>query len=1040
MPSGPYKPELFQRAVPNYLADEYTALARTVTNGLSRFTLVPVECDQPWAVAGRILWQLSMELQAQKKTMALLWVDGDRSDLIERFGEDKYRAADVLVVLGFTGIPYTRDRKQGRPDIWKLLNQERSLIKKLLPKPVIFWCDPWVLLGLQEGAPDFYDFYTAHFRFTGPEGETEKQFLFRRKLAQMLGESLRPVDWLGLMGRDVHEVPPSIADIYVPLKLGKTPTSEERLPLEKPLGEHKHLVISGPPGSGKSTLVRYIGGSLGSPVQNEVTFHLGRMLPLPVILRGLDFDGVETPGGFLSALAAQYSRELDITVQPGLLKFYLIAGWGFFLFDGADEVDQQKRSKLQKLLKALNKLPHGKILLTGRPNGLAEFQQGIFAKTFYHVLPFDEATIRLFVEKWFYLRAPSQKEAVALSGIFLEALGKNKSLAELKTRPVYLTMLAVVHETLGRLPNTRAAAYKAMVTAYLHTLDAARKLKERGGSDVVPPSLEEDRRLILEHLAYRLHREAMESPVYEEGKTSYFPTERVLLTRMSKKTLLRMLRDIIGDLAQSQPNFSLSASLDENPELLTERMAAYFQYRTGFLVEIMPDTYQFSHLSFQEYLTARHIYRGQFTGKNRFAPIDYLKKELIRPMTDDAWHEVGQLFFAIDAAEGRGNQDDLLEALVPDPGEDSYEGFVVFWIKLISDGDHKLSQAYLEQKLSRLAALAQNIDDPSAGRHSMRRALSYWPEAWLTCPQDHLDKLLDICGRPPEAKKIRKLWQIVGDRKAYFSSFDWQGLLQSIPHKHDFFLGDLSLCLIVSLHAPTGLSVNVWDYLPLESLVFSPELPNPSGFRPQYLDESRRLISGRSALNLQKGRTEKTTNRLWHVGNLEVLRGQVLRYDFSLGSPIGRLFFTNRTFDWVYQFLNLEEHFDMQSQLHPIFEKCRRANSLPELTDHPVIQTCIITAVFFHDLIGKKPVTRNAFLQAQTHLKEPENFYLKDWRPDDPRYSFFLESHKKLFGPETFGSYLEEDLKQYPEELFPITWEKVEAACHARLDQLIEGS
>ncbi len=92
----------------------------------------------------------------------------------------------------------------------------------------------------------------------------------------------------------------------------------------------------------------------------------------------------------------------------------------------------------------------------------------------FYIDSFNKSQAREFSRKWFTLREENPEIVTKKTEEFLESIEKIKSLSVLKRRLVFLTMMAHIHTTKGKLPHSRAQAYEYMVEAYIESIDITR--------------------------------------------------------------------------------------------------------------------------------------------------------------------------------------------------------------------------------------------------------------------------------------------------------------------------------------------------------------------------------------------------------------------------------------------------------------------------------------------------------------------------------------------------------------------------------------
>ena len=480
------------------------------------------------------------------------------------------------------------------------------------------------------------------------------------------------------------DTPASLQDIYTPLSLAKKEYSDDkRYSIEDAILKDQFLAITGVAGSGKSTITKFLSVATADDGVNDTIKKVGKRLVLPFILRELEFDKINS----LDELFSQWIGHLNTALQKEnkepftkeFFEFYIKNGWAILIFDGFDEIGAQKNKNLIKWLNELidtyqlrsQKDIRTNIIITGRPTGfLDKVDYSTFKK--YYLQPYDQEQIKLYANKYFsikYSHLPEKIEEKSKS--FLERLDKFDDLKQLKSRPIYLMMLAHISENKGELPKTRTLAYQQMIESYLHILDKQKELYEKQQNIELPQWDMYDKTVMLEELAYKIHTKAdkeFDNVVVWEQDISQ------LQIQVSKEEVLKYFEEIVKD--------SRLRSIDQSQD--AKEILDYYLARTGLLVEPSEGHIQFSHLSFQEYLTASRIYRKQPKRKAE----DYLKEELFDKLDRTGWSEIALLFYGIDSLKQGQGQSEQLQFLI----DETKPSHLEFMVKLMILTENQFAQ------------------------------------------------------------------------------------------------------------------------------------------------------------------------------------------------------------------------------------------------------------------------------------------------------------------------------------------------------------
>jgi hypothetical protein len=471
----------------------------------------------------------------------------------------------------------------------------------------------------------------------------------------------------------------ALRDIYVPLMFGEKSVDENEsvnsdslesrihkdgIDVLRMLAKTSTVLLSGLPGSGKTTLVRHMTWSLCADTPNDFNTVFPDYLVLPLLLRECDIDGAQTMANLIGSYMQGLRNEIGSGFIAEDLNPFFETGRFILLLDGLDELGNlERRQKVLSLSAPIVRSmrnPHqgSKWIVTSRPSGLEALfneneereERSVWSlkRNNFHVLPFSMGQVKTFVDKWFQMPTYRERAQRTESESLMRAINEKErvDLRQLSRRPAFLTLISFIQATVGRLPDTREALYRQLVDAYVHTLDEKKRLDEQKGktqglaqpSDI-PTNWQRDEKVqILARLGWigqmggtrRLH-------------AAFMNRDRRLVWR--KEELQNTIRETI----ENEPSRFRTARPEHAAALMD-----YFLSRTGLLVEIAEHQIQFGHLSFQEYLAALHLHDAASSQGDKAA---FVKKVLFEKLGQQGWDEVATLFMAIDAQKtgGRGH-------------------------------------------------------------------------------------------------------------------------------------------------------------------------------------------------------------------------------------------------------------------------------------------------------------------------------------------------------------------------------------------------
>ena len=299
-----------------------------------------------------------------------------------------------------------------------------------------------------------------------------------------------------------------------------------------------------------------------------------------------------------------------------LLNDYLQNGKLIFFFDGLDEVVDKNMRQIvaESISDFVKKYSQCRYVVTCRtatyPHTELEAVHKPWMLRDFHVITlgtWDEKRISQFIEFWF--------RELSKIGRFNKNIGKNK--AEnldnaLKTRPemrgiaaspLLLTVMAIVHDHYGELPDTRVALYQKCTDLLLWRWEAvkhgSRVITEAQNPDILnslklqrfvkPRDIEQ----VLYQIVYKAH-----SLVKDNTQDGDNASARIGVNEL-KNELAQLFKAV--DIAPK-----------EAYEKATEFVDYYIRERVGLFEEKYDDAsgaiyFVAIHRSFQEYLAARHL-------------------------------------------------------------------------------------------------------------------------------------------------------------------------------------------------------------------------------------------------------------------------------------------------------------------------------------------------------------------------------------------------------------------------------------------------
>jgi hypothetical protein len=411
---------------------------------------------------------------------------------------------------------------------------------------------------------------------------------------------------------------PELGDVYVDVALvSRAPhqvpgdplgqaaeDASERHTISELLDRRPRVVLAliGQPGSGKSTLLAHAARrSAAMAVRGRLS---RRRVPVLLALREraesiVANPAISLPDVIRAAVGGAPGRE-----PGGWWERQLSRGRCLILLDGLDEVARadDRLAVAGWIERQIAAHADNHFVVTSRSYellGPLTAQADVLVAR-----PFTAQQVQLFLDRW-YLAA--ERHATGASGrtarraVRLRAresaarltslLREHPALHDLAVNPMLLTMIATAHRYRGALPGSRADLYGEICQVLLSRRSQAKDLPE----------------------------------------LLSWPAKQMLLAAIA----YQMMRDHVSDLPADRVLEILGPQLERFSSLVTGEAFLDDVSRNGLLVEAPAGRYAFTHLTFQEYLAARHVSANPD-----------LVKSLADNVSDPWWHETILLYAA----------------------------------------------------------------------------------------------------------------------------------------------------------------------------------------------------------------------------------------------------------------------------------------------------------------------------------------------------------------------------------------------------------
>jgi hypothetical protein len=368
--------------------------------------------------------------------------------------------------------------------------------------------------------------------------------------------------------------------------------------IEALLGRVNCILLRGKAGMGKTTLIKHLANTI---TEGSCQSSLRDYLPVMVFLKDLwlvyneELEKKSKRKITFEPLLEAYLKKTKCPLNWAVISNFLQHNRALFMFDGLDEIPEGIRDDLVELIADFQFENKGnRFLITGRPQGIAGRPNERFGKYLCEIEYLDDQKINEFIRKWF--RAVSGK-ATGLADMTAEDM-----ISDIKS-----------HEHVSVFTRNPLLIVENLLWRRFH--------------DPAEPEKVNEVREFLMRLAFEMHKRDLKTFEVGDG--------------------LDVLKKI-------------SVQKEDEPAHVYQRRIHYLfdeiEPNCGLFNRLSGGEIEFTHLTFQEFMAAKHIV---------YMDIDY--KDFLE---NDWWAETILLYIGLLSLEMRKRSNDVVEEILNTKQED----------------------------------------------------------------------------------------------------------------------------------------------------------------------------------------------------------------------------------------------------------------------------------------------------------------------------------------------------------------------------------